>query len=111
MKRSYRPTELELHVLLAVLQLNDRAYGVSIQELLEDRTDLGPSLAAIYLALERLSDKRLVESELGEATQERGGRAKRFYRINPSGRQVVSDSINSFSRMVEGLPSALGAAK
>ena len=67
-------------LLLAVLRLGERAYGVTIRQELLARAKTDFAMGAIYTGLSRLERKGFVESWLGEPTAERGGRAKRFYR-------------------------------
>src|ERR1700730_12554007 len=96
--------EFEQLVLLAVLRLGDEAYGMTVRREIETRTSRTVSIGALYSSLDRMDDKGLVRSELGEATPERGGRAKRFFRINPSGREALEQSLYRLRRMAEGLP-------
>lgn len=67
----------------ALVALKDDAYGVSIHERLQ-RAGMRVSLSAIYTSLERLEQRRVVNSELGEPTTSRGGRRKRLFRITPT---------------------------
>jgi PadR family transcriptional regulator PadR len=76
--------EFEHLVLLAILALGHDAYGVAILDELERRAGRRVTRAAIYVALRRLEEKGWVRSELGEPTAERGGRAKRFFRVTPA---------------------------
>jgi PadR family transcriptional regulator PadR len=96
--------EFEQLVLLAILRLNDDAYGMRIRREIEDRAGRSTSIGALYLTLERLEQKGFVQSQLGDATQERGGRAKRFFSINPSGKEMLRDSIRAVQSMSRGLP-------
>jgi len=73
--------EFELMVLLAVIRLGEDAYGVPISREIEQRSGREAALGSVYGALERLEEKGLVRSRLGERTPERGGRAKRFFRV------------------------------
>ena len=68
------------------------AYGVTIMERLEERTGKNRSLAAIYTALDRLQHKGFISSWWGEPTEKRGGRRKRYYKIEASGQQAVADA-------------------
>ena len=85
MARSDRLGELEHIVLLALLQLGDDAYGVSIRREIESRTGRSIGPGTIYPTLERLERKGLLHSRLGTPTAERGGRAKRHYELDPLG--------------------------
>ncbi len=69
----------ELMVMLAVIRLGNGAYGVPISRVIEESTSREVLVGSIYAALERLEEKGLVVSEVGESTHERGGRAKRYF--------------------------------
>lgn len=77
--------EFEELVLLAVYSVDGEAYGVSLQEKLEQLLQRGISLGAVYAALDRLERKGLVASWVGGATGQRGGRRKRFFEITAAG--------------------------
>lgn len=85
MKRQHYLNTLELMIILAVIHLGDDGYGVSIAQEIERRTGREVLLGSIYAALERLEARGIVSSELGEATPERGGRAKMYFRVTPRG--------------------------
>ena len=73
--------ELEQVVLLALARLEDQAYGVSVRQEIERLTARDVSIGALYSALDRLERKGFVSSRMGAPTRERGGRAKRFFRL------------------------------
>lgn len=77
--------DLEHLVLLALVRLGDESYGVPILDEIAARTGRTISRPAVYIALRRLEAKGLLRSRLGDATAERGGRAKRYFRITPAG--------------------------
>ena|SRR5258707_938015 len=81
--------EFEQLVLLASLRLRTDAYGMTIRRELEQRAGRQSSIGALYLTLDRLEQKGLILSELGEATPERGGRAKRYFTLNAQGRKAL----------------------
>lgn len=110
MPRSDTPGELEELVLLAVLRLGEEGYGARIRELLRERAGRSLSVSAIYTTLMRLEEKGLVESELGEPTARRGGRAKRFFRLTGAGVRAVREARHVRERMWEGLEDAADAA-
>ena len=89
-------------VLLAILRLGDRAYGVTIREEIHERTDREPAPGALYTTLDRLEEKGLVRSHLGEPTPERGGRAKRFFEVTALGVKAVARAQRSFQRLLDG---------
>jgi DNA-binding PadR family transcriptional regulator len=93
--------EFEELVLLAVLVLGDTAYGVSIRDLIERETGRKVSFGAIYTTLDRLKTKGYVRSRQGVPTQERGGRAKQYIKIEALGETVLSEAQNARSRMLK----------
>jgi len=106
MRPRHRPAplgEFELLVLLATLSLGDAAYPVSIARDIETRTGRQASRTAVLITLERLEDKDLVSSRYGDATPERGGRPKRFFKAKPRGVQAVQDSLDRIRAMTTGL--------
>jgi PadR family transcriptional regulator PadR len=105
--RPYLAT-FELMVLLAVLRVGEKAYGVSISRDIEDKSGRAVALASVYAALERLEEKALVTSELGEATAERGGRAKKYFRVTAAGVREVRDTQRSLTKLWHRLPALKG---
>lgn len=91
--------DLEHLVLLAVVRLGDESYGVPILEEIGRRTGREPARAAVYIALRRLQAKGLLRSRMGDATAERGGRAKRYFRITPAGLTQLRTSREAFLSM------------
>jgi DNA-binding PadR family transcriptional regulator len=79
-------------VLLAVAGLRGTGYGVTIQEQLEAETGRGISVGAVYATLDRLERKGYVQSRLGPATAERGGRRKRLYRATALGATALAQA-------------------
>ena len=63
------------------------------------RTGREVSRPAVYIALRRLEAKGLLTSRLGDATAERGGRAKRYFRITKAGARQLEDARVAFTRM------------
>jgi PadR family transcriptional regulator PadR len=92
--------EFEQAVLLAILRLGSSAYGVPIRERLARAVSVG----AIYSALERLEGKGFVSSWTGGATAERGGRAKRFYRVEAPGVRALDAARVATRNLWAGLP-------
>jgi DNA-binding PadR family transcriptional regulator len=83
-------------LLLAVIRLGDQAYGMTIRRELAEHTGREIAVGAIYTALARLETRGYVRSRLGEPTPERGGRAKRFYRVRPAGAKAVERAEAAF---------------
>jgi DNA-binding PadR family transcriptional regulator len=84
--------EFEQLVLLAIVRLGSEVYGVPIVAEIEQRTGRSVSRAAVYVALRRLESKGLVTSRMADPTPERGGRAKRLFRIEPAGLESLRDA-------------------
>jgi DNA-binding PadR family transcriptional regulator len=84
--------EMEHLVLLAILRLGRDAYGIPILNEVCARSGRDVSRATVYVALKRLGQKRLVTSRVGESTPERGGRAKRFFKLKPAGLKALRES-------------------
>jgi PadR family transcriptional regulator PadR len=96
--------EYELFVLLAVLALGEKAYGVPIARELEARRGGEVSIGSIYAVLDRLEAKGLVVSTLGDPTPERGGRAKRYFRVTEAGVQGIRETRAVLEKMWRRLP-------
>lgn len=95
--------EFEHLVLLAILRLKDDAYGIPVVEEIGRRTDRSVSRASVYVALRRLEKKGFVESALSEPTPERGGRAKKYFRLTERGLDLVRDSRRDLFSMWDGI--------
>lgn len=93
----------ETLLLMAILRLGDRAYGVTIRRELIERADKDVAVGAIYTGLDRLAKKGFVESRYGGSTPERGGRAKRFYRVTALGVTALQDTQTAIRNLSEGL--------
>jgi len=91
--------DIEHFVLVALLRLGGEAYGVPIMEEIAVRTGRTVSRPAVYIALRRLESKGFLRSRLGEATAERGGRARRYFRITRAGARHLEDARVAFTRM------------
>ena len=90
-------------VLLALLHLGEDAYGMTVRRAVERRTGREVSLGAVYATLDRLEVKGYVRSTSGGPTEERGGRAKRFFRIESSGLKTLRESLQTVEKMRAGL--------
>ncbi len=101
-------TDFELMILLATLRVRDDAYGVPIAREIEEIAGRSVTLGAVYLVLDRLERARLVTSSLGAATRERGGRAKRLFRVTAAGRAAVRRTQRAFVALWTGIPELKG---
>jgi PadR family transcriptional regulator len=95
--------EFEHIIVLALLRLGDRAYGVTVRQEIESRTNREVSIGSVYATLERLEIKGYVKSHRGDPTPERGGRSKRFFRVTPRGVAAVNRTQRALQSMTQGL--------
>lgn len=104
MKKGDHFGDLELLVMLALVRLDRDAYGVSIAREIETTSKRAVALGSVYAALERLEARGLVKSSLGEATAERGGRAKRYFQITGLGVRQLRSTREALMKMWQGVP-------
>lgn len=107
-KREEALGSLEHIVLLAVMRLGEEAYGITVRREIESQTGRDLSIGAVYATLMRLESKGFVRSLAGEPTAERGGRAKRYFRVTADGKAVLRNTHEIIQRMSAGLK-GLGA--
>lgn len=101
--------QFEQLVLTAILSLREDAYGVTIHAKVEDLAQpKAVSLGAIYVTLDRLEDKGMVSSWLSDPTPERGGRAKRCYRLEALGERALEESAVTAKRIWDAVTQVLG---
>jgi PadR family transcriptional regulator PadR len=102
-----RPDSLghfEQLVLTAILTLREDAYGVTIHAKVQELTQPKVvSLGAVYVTLDRLEDKGFIASWLSDPTPERGGRSKRFYRLQALGERALEESAVTAKRIWDGI--------
>lgn len=82
--------EFEELVLLVVAILDTNAYGISVMEEIESQTERKINISAVHSALDRLEGKGFLDSHVGGATKERGGRRKRYFSITVAGQKSLS---------------------
>jgi DNA-binding PadR family transcriptional regulator len=97
--------EFEEVVLLTVAVLYENAYGISIKEDIEKRLSRKVSVGAMRTALSRLEKKGFLRSEFGDATPERGGKRKRFYKVTPHGKKALEQVMETRKKLWEAIPS------
>jgi len=94
--------QFEQIILTSILSLRDDAYGVTIHDRAGELSrPKNVSLGAVYVTLDRLEDKGFVSSWLSDPTPERGGRAKRFYRLEALGERALEESAATAKRVWE----------
>ena len=95
--------EFEQLILFALLELDEDAYGAAVGRAIEARTGREVSAGAVYTALDRLESRGLVRSRVGDPTPERGGRRRKYYRLEPEGARELHRSVDVLRSMSEGL--------
>jgi len=103
MKQSAFLGEFEQVVLLAILRLGDTAYGVTIRSEIAACTGREPAPGALYTTLDRMEEKGIVRSWLGDPTPQRGGRAKRYFALTKAGRAALVETQRAYQSLLNGL--------
>ncbi len=98
--------EFEMVVMLALFRLGERAYGMTIRLEIEERTGRSVSIGAVYTTLRRLQRKGFVSSALGEPSPSRGGRAKKYFTLEPDGLDALQRSREMFASLWTDVPEA-----
>lgn len=96
-------TDLEYAAIAATLHAGEDAYGVRIAEEIAERTGREVSIGSLYRTLRRLETRGFLSSEVGEATAERGGRAKRYYQVEAPGLNALRRATRDIRSLLEGL--------
>ena len=98
--------EFEQLVLLAIAHLDAEAYGVPIVEEIERRTGRTVARAAVYITLRRLEEKGYVSSWMSDPTPERGGKGRRYVKLQAAGARALRDARQASEKMWRGLDPA-----
>src|SRR5580765_6315056 len=93
----------EQAVLLAIVRLRDEAYGRAILKDVQARLERDVAAGAVHATLGRLERKGLLSSRLGAGTPIRGGRARRFYRLEGLGERALNDARAAMNNLWHGL--------
>jgi DNA-binding PadR family transcriptional regulator len=101
--------EFEQLVLLAMLRLGPDAYGASIRREIETGTGRELTISAVYTTLQRLEQKGLVRSRMGDPLPERGGRRRKHAELRPAGARALKEAYNAFAGMTAGVEHRLKA--
>jgi PadR family transcriptional regulator, regulatory protein PadR len=108
MKRGELLGSLEHIILLALVRLDGGAHGMIVRREIEERTGRNISIGAVYATLERLEAKGYISSFTGEPTPERGGRARRLFRVDAAGKEALQISEQTIRSMTAGLKDRWG---
>jgi PadR family transcriptional regulator PadR len=103
--------EFEQLVLIALVRLGPEAYGATVRREIESRAGREVSISAVYTTLERLEQKGLVRSRIGEPTALRGGRRRRHFELLPRGARALKIAYDSFTGMTAGVERRLKALR
>lgn len=95
--------EFEQLVLLALVRLGPDAYGATVRREIETCAGREVSISAVYTTLERLEQKGLVRSRIGDPTPERGGRRRRHFGLQPLGARALREAYDAWSGMTAGI--------
>jgi DNA-binding PadR family transcriptional regulator len=95
--------EFEQLVLIAIVRLDDDAYGATIRREIESRAGRRLAISAVYTTLERLEQKGYVRSWIGRPTPERGGRRRKHFALQPLGARALKAAYHSYAGMIAGL--------
>jgi PadR family transcriptional regulator, regulatory protein PadR len=101
--------EFEQLVLIALVRLGPEAYGATVRREIEGRAGRQLSISAVYTTLERLEQKGLVRSWIGEPTAQRGGRRRKHFALRPSGADALRVAYQTYAAMTAGLEHRLKA--
>jgi PadR family transcriptional regulator, regulatory protein PadR len=113
-RRNQRPDsvgEFETLVLMAILRLGADAYGLRIHDEIDTIARRRCSFGALYTTLDRLEGKGYVSSRLSDPTPERGGRAKKYFRLEAAGSVALKGAVGATLRMMKGLEPLLGSVR
>jgi DNA-binding PadR family transcriptional regulator len=98
--------EFEYAVLLAILHVQE-AYAVPVRALLEERTQRPVARGALYTALERLEAKGCVRSRMGDPSDDRGGKPRRYFAVTPTGLRALRATHSAIASLTRGLEQIL----
>lgn len=107
MDRHHTLSDLELRSLLAVARLGGDGYGVAIHEDIVERTGRGVSVAAVYAALRRLEGRGMISSWTSDPLPERGGRARKHFRLGAEGIRALAEEKRVQERLWEDVDPAV----
>jgi DNA-binding PadR family transcriptional regulator len=95
--------EFEYLLITSAVRLGDEAYGAAMREEIEAATEQRCSIGALYTTVDRLEAKGLLQTWMGDATPQRGGRAKRMVRVTPEGMQAAKEFYDAVMRVSRGV--------
>lgn len=102
--KGYYLGEFEELVLLSAASLTNEAYGVSIMKYIIEETGRNVNISAVHEVLKRLEKKGYLKSKMGGATQERGGRRKRYFLLTASGKKTLEEAMQLKLQLYKRVP-------
>lgn len=102
--KKYNLGEFEEIVLLTIAILYKEAYGVAIKEEIESRLNRDVSMGALHAAMIRLESKGYIESRLGEGTEDRAGRPRRYFQMTAYGKKALEYSRKTREDLWKAIP-------
>jgi PadR family transcriptional regulator, regulatory protein PadR len=100
--------EFEYLLITSAAGLGEGAYGAAIRKEIESTVGRKCSIGALYTTIDRLEEKGLLKTWVGEATAKRGGRAKRMIRVTPNGVQEAKRFYDAVTRISHSASWVLG---
>jgi PadR family transcriptional regulator len=95
--------EFEYLLITAAVRLGDDAYGAAIRHEIEEATKTTCSIGALYTTIDRLERKGFLKTWMGDATPQRGGRAKRMVRVTAKGIKEATNFYDAVARVSRGV--------
>jgi PadR family transcriptional regulator, regulatory protein PadR len=95
--------EFEYLILSAAVRLQENAYGAAIRQEIETASKRRCSIGALYTTLDRLENKGLIKTAMGDPTPQRGGRPKRMVRLTGKGVQAATEFYATVTRVSRGV--------
>jgi PadR family transcriptional regulator PadR len=99
--------DLEKFILIAIINNRNDAYGVEIKREIKEKINKDVSVGALYTTLDRLEAKGFLRSRIGESTEERGGRAKKYFHVTALGHNTLNQSLREIAQMANFNPIAI----
>jgi PadR family transcriptional regulator, regulatory protein PadR len=96
--------ELEELVLLTVGILHPEAYGVAVMDEIEKQANRSLNISAVHAVMTRLEEKGYLKSKMGDPTEERGGRRKRYFVITAAGKRALEEVRSMRNQLYDQIP-------
>jgi PadR family transcriptional regulator PadR len=104
-------TRLEEAILIAIMRLEDNAYGVTINKQVSRSSKRDYSMGALYFALDRLLQKQYVSKRIKPFYNKKGGRSRTYYTLTENGNKALREVRDYHKSLWEGIPEIMFEAK